>query len=148
MAKKLGDKLMNFFGFEVEEVEEDEMIREEEPETFLKTKTVRNNVVNLHTNQNIKIVVVNAEKFEQVQDFATELKNRRPVVVNFENIDKDTARRILDFMSGATYALGGLMRKISSYIFLFAPSNVDIDGNIPGEGLEEEFFSVREESRF
>lgn len=140
MSRGIGDKIMGFFGFEVEEIEENNIEEHEDySSTTSKTKTVRNNVVNLHTNQNVRIVVVNATKFEQVQDLATELKNRRPVVVNLEHIDRETARRILDFMSGATYALGGLMRKVSANIFLFAPSNVDIDGSIPGDGLEREY---------
>lgn len=140
MSKGIGEKIMGFFGFEVEEIEEDNIEEHEDySNTPSRTKTIRNNVVNLHTNQNVRIVVVNATKFEQVQDFATELKNRRPVVVNLEHIDRENARRILDFMSGATYALGGLMRKVSANIFLFAPSNVDIDGSIPGDGLEREF---------
>lgn len=142
MSKGLGDKIMGFFGFEVEEVEDENLIDiPHDTAAPLKTKTVRNNVVNIHSNANVRIVVVNATKFDQVQEFANELKNRRPVVVNLEHVDKDTARRILDFMAGATYALGGLMRKISASIFLFAPSNIDIDGNIPGDGLEREFAS-------
>lgn len=135
----LGDKIMSFFGFEVEEIEDDELVEREDPAEPIKTKTIRNNVVNLHSNQNVRIVVVNATKFEQVQDFATELKNRRPVVVNLEHVDRETGRRILDFMAGSTYALGGLMRKVSANIFLFAPSNVDIDGTIPGDDLEKEY---------
>lgn len=139
MGKRFGDKLMGFFGFEVEEFEPEENFPEDQTVASLRTKSVRNNVVNIHSNQNVRIVVVNATKFEQVQDFATELKNRRPVVVNLEHVDRETGRRILDFMSGATYAVGGLMRKINANIFLFAPSNVDIDGSIPGDGLEREF---------
>jgi len=139
MGKGLGDKIMGFFGFEVEEVEDDNPIENEDSSNpALRTRTVRNNVVNLHSNQNVRIVVVHGTKFEQVQEFATELKNRRPVVVNLEQADLETARRILDFMMGATYAVGGLMRKISANIFLFAPSNVDIDGHIPGDGVEKE----------
>lgn len=140
MSKGLGDKIMGFFGFEVEEVEEDGLMEmPEEKAGPMRTKTVRNNVVNIHSNNNVRIVVVNATKFDQVQEFSDELKNRRPVVVNLEHVDREMARRILDFMAGSTYALGGLMRKVSADIFLFAPSNIDIDGNIPGDGLEREF---------
>ncbi len=140
MSRGLGDKIMGFFGFEVEDVEEDGLIEVPEDKAApMRTKTVRNNVVNIHANSNVRIVVVNATKFDQVQEFADELKNRRPVVVNLEHVDRELARRILDFMAGSTYALGGLMRKISTHIFLFAPSNIDIDGNIPGDGLEREF---------
>lgn len=136
----LGDKIMNFFGFEMEDVEDDPFVAEEDNNVAsLRTRTVRNNVVNIHSNQNVRIVVVSATKFDQVQDFASELKNRRPVLINLEHVDRETGRRILDFMAGSTYAVGGLMRKVSSKIFLFAPSNIDIDGNIPGDDLEKEF---------
>lgn len=136
MSKKLSEKLMGLLGFEVEEMEEDFTPEEEdeihEPALF-RPRAVKNNVVNIHSAQNIRIVVANAARFEQVQEYATELKNRRPVIINLEGVDRETGRRILDFMSGATYALGGLMRKVSSNIFLFAPSNVDIDWQHPLE---------------
>lgn len=142
MSKKLGDKLMGLLGFEVEEIEEEFAPEEEgnEPALF-RPRAVKNNVVNIHSAKNVKIVVANVTRFEQVQEYATDLKNRRPIIVNLDAIDRETGRRVLDFMSGATYALGGLMRKVSPNIFLFAPSNVDIDGNVPGDEPTVDFLS-------
>ena len=60
---------------------------------------------------------------------SSDLKFRRVVLVNFENTEKEVARRIVDFMSGSTYALGGTVQKISTYIFAFVPNNVNISGD-------------------
>jgi len=140
MGRKFSDKLMGLLGFEVEEIEEEFAPEEEETrQAVIKPKSGKNNLVNIHSAKNIKIIVGTPSKFDQVQEYATDLKNRRPIILNLENVDKDTARRILDFMSGATYALGGMMRKVNANIFLFAPNNVDIDGSIPGDVTAPEF---------
>lgn len=131
MGKKLSEKLLGLLGFEVEEVEEPLEIGEDwEKPVFSGGRKRKNNVVSLHSAQNLKIVVARPASFEQVLNFASDIKNRRPVVLNLEDTDAETARRIIDFMSGATYALEGTMQKISTYIFTFVPSNVGISGDI------------------
>lgn len=93
------------------------------------------NVVNLHTTPNVggnatakqmKVMVVEPLSFDDAQHVADHLKNRKPVVVNFENTDTDVAKRIIDFISGTTYALAGNIQKVGNNIFLCAPSNVDV----------------------
>ncbi len=54
------------------------------------------------------------------------LKGRRPVIINLENVETDTAKKIFDFLSGAIYALNGGVQKVSNNIFIFAPESVDI----------------------
>ena len=66
------------------------------------------------------------ESFEEARDITNHLKNRKPIVVNLEAIDKNVARRVIDFLSGAIYALDGDIQKISNSIFLLAPNNVGI----------------------
>ena len=86
-----------------------------------------NNLVNLPTNQKqMKVMVVEPFSFDDAQHVSDHLKNRKPVVINFENTDKETAKRMVDFISGTTYALGGSIQKIGSHIFLCAPNNVDV----------------------
>jgi len=62
------------------------------------------------------------------------LKSRKPVIINLENIENDTARKIFDFLSGGTYALNGNVQKIAQNIFVFLPENVDVatGGSEPG----------------
>ena len=54
------------------------------------------------------------------------LKAKKPVIINLENLETDTARKIFDFLSGATYALNGNVQKVANNIFVFAPENVVI----------------------
>ena len=54
------------------------------------------------------------------------LKSRKPVIINLEKIESDVARKIFDFLSGATYALDGNVQKVANNIFIFAPNNVDV----------------------
>jgi len=98
------------------------------------------NIVNLPTAQKqMKVMVVEPFAFDDAQHVADHLKNRKPVVVNFENCDKEVAKRMIDFISGTTYALGGSIQKIGNNIFLCAPNNVDVAYSPHEEGADKEF---------
>lgn len=84
------------------------------------------NVVSIHTNKNMKVVVCEPEDFEQAQSLADHLKNRRQVILNLENTPSDVCQRIVDFLSGTTYALEGYSQQLGKTIFIFTPSNVEI----------------------
>ncbi len=72
-------------------------------------------------------VVINSPKtYEDVQRLIDHLKLREQVIVDFSNVDQQSVYRILDFMSGAIYALGGSIQPIHKNIFLFAPAGVTI----------------------
>ena len=70
--------------------------------------------------------------YEDTQNIIDNLKGRKPVIVNMEQIEVETAQRILDFMSGACYAVDGRLYKVSARIFLVAPANYDIIGSSDG----------------
>lgn len=102
------------------------------------------NVVNLHTVNNnsnaakqIKVMVVEPLSFDDAQNVADHLKNKKPVVVNFENTDQEIAKRIIDFISGTTYALAGNIQKVGNNIFLCAPSNVDVSYSAHEDSAEK-----------
>lgn len=120
----------------VETVEEEQQRpRQEEPESKGKKG---GNIVNLPTAQpkQMKVMVVEPFVFDDAQHVADHLKNRKPVVINLENTDKEVAKRMIDFISGTTYALGGTIQKIGNNIFLCAPNNVDVAYNSREESLE------------
>lgn len=97
------------------------------------------NIVNLPTAQKqMKVMVVEPFAFDDAQHIADHLKNRKPVVVNLENCDKEVAKRMIDFISGTTYALGGSIQKIGNDIFLCAPNNVDVTYSPHEEGSDKE----------
>ncbi|MCI7145623.1 MAG: cell division protein SepF [Clostridiales bacterium] len=73
-----------------------------------------------------KLVVIEPQGFDECSRLVDNLKSRKPVIVNLEKLEPDTARKIFDFLGGATYALNGNVQKVSSNIFIFAPENVAI----------------------
>lgn len=78
---------------------------------------------------NMKVVVIQPRSLDDSQQIANCLKERRPVVINFEGVDDQLYRRILDFVSGTTYALDGNVNSISTRVWLFSPKNVNVSVN-------------------
>jgi cell division inhibitor SepF len=76
--------------------------------------------------QNAKVHVVAPEKFADAQEIGDRYKNGQPVIVNLQVADRELARRMIDFCSGVTYALGGSMDKVADQVFLLTPSNVEV----------------------
>jgi cell division inhibitor SepF len=76
-----------------------------------------------------KIVVTEPKTFDECPELVNSLKARKPVIINLERSENDIARNIFDFLSGATYALGGNVQKIAQNIFVFLPENVDVQAN-------------------
>ena len=115
----------------------DEPAREhyEEPEVERKPSSRRNqsaSIVSLPGNYTGKMIVYRPVSYEDTQNIIDNLKSRKPVIVNMEQIEVETAQRILDFMSGACYAVDGRVYKVSSRIFIVAPANIDIVGSSDG----------------
>ncbi len=77
----------------------------------------------------LKMVVIEPTEFNDSPKLVDSLKAKKPVIINLENIETDVARKIFDFLSGATYALNGNVQKIANNIFVFAPENVDVTYN-------------------
>ncbi len=104
------------------------------------------NVVNLTSVQKqMKVIVVEPFSFDDAQHVADHLKNRKPVVINFENTEREIAKRMVDFISGTTYALGGTIQKVGNHIFLCAPNNVDVAYSPNEELTNREFLPWNKE---
>ena len=157
MGEGFFSKVKNLVG--IEEVEEEEEVvsepvketpkretpkREErpayEPKTFTPRKEAREETaatdrgtgaVSRLTKQ-LNMIVIEPKSFDECPRLVDSLKGKKPVIINLEKVESETARKIFDFLSGATYALSGNVQKVSANIFLFAPENVDITA--PTEG--------------
>ncbi|MDR0596667.1 MAG: cell division protein SepF [Clostridiales Family XIII bacterium] len=102
----------------------------------------RGNVVEMSSSNTLRaltrqfnIVVVEPKIFEESTKLVDNLKSRKPVIINLEKVETDTARKIFDFMSGATYALSGNMQKITNNIFVFMPENVSVSTSPDHDGM-------------
>ena len=78
--------------------------------------------------QQPKLLLVRPDRFELAADIADRIRERNAIVLNLENTPKDTTRRILDFLSGVTYALGGTVKRVSGNTFIITPAGVDFTG--------------------
>lgn len=119
------DSLWKWLGVESEveeEYKELAKLQEKEPKPGV-------NVVSLHTGKSTKIVVCEPERFEEVQALVDHLKNRKQVILNFEATRPEISQKIIDFISGAVYALDGQSQQLGQNIFLFAPASVEISND-------------------
>ena len=141
MAKVM-DKFLGFMGFNDEEeiIEEEYLDDDEREEDEVAYKKKRGQVVSIHSQKQMKVVVMEPKTYDEVQAIADNLKNRKSVVVNLENADKELAKRVVDFVSGTVYALNGSSQKVGNGIFLFAPSNVDISSVMGNDDLKDKAF--------
>ncbi len=88
----------------------------------------RANLVDIKNNQNqLKVIVYKPTQYSDAEQIVKNLKSKKPVVVNLEDVEVELARKIFNFCSGAICALDGEMRKISKEIFILAPNNVTLD---------------------
>ena len=89
---------------------------------------------NLVSIQNVqkssKVILIEQRVYAEAQDISEHLKSKKAVIVNLQHIDKEQGIRIIDFLSGTVYALGGDIQRIGTDIFLCAPDSVEVDGAI------------------
>ncbi len=135
-------KLKTFFFLddEFDDSNDDDETEAVEPLRHKKQSLKSPNVVSLQTVQKSanssgpvkpsKVMLLEPRTYSEAPDIADHLKNRRAVVVNLQRTDTEQARQIVDFLSGAVYALGGDIQKIGISIFLCTPDNVEVSGII------------------
>lgn len=89
-------------------------------------------------NTNNKMILLEPRAYSESQQIADHLKNRNSVVVNLKRVTSDQAKRIIDFLSGCIYAIGGTMQKIGVGIYLCAPKNVNVQGKISEDNKDQD----------
>ncbi len=144
MSGALMNKVWDLFGMDSAEPEEyeDENVYdyEDEEEEVVEDKKLfgrkNNKVVNMAQTNAIKMVISQPTTFEQSDEICSFLKEKKSVIVNLEYVNKDVARRIVDFISGGVYALDGYIQKVSNSIFLVAPSNYEITNEMAREEMK------------
>lgn len=138
-------KFKSFFFLDEDFDEQDEEYEQEtEPVTQEKKPVKNQNVVSLQSIQKTsKVILLEPRVYSEAQEIADHLKNRKAVIVNLQRIEHDQAKRIVDFLSGTVYAIGGDIQKIGASIFLCTPDNVEISGNISELVQEQDFQNAR-----
>ena len=148
MAGAIMDKVWGLFGGvdqgETEEYDDDAYEYEDKSNNYENEEDddkkffgKRGKVVPLNAQgQSVKMVISQPTTFEQSEEICSLLKEKKSVIVNLEYVNKDVARRIVDFISGGVYALDGHIQKISNSIFLIAPYNYDITTDMAREEIK------------
>ena len=151
MSSAIMSKVWNLFGMDqaepedIENEEEDlyeyDYEDEEQPAEEKKSFIKRNNnssskVVSMPQAQSIRMVISQPTSFEQSEEICSFLKEKKSVIVNLEYVNKDVARRIVDFISGGVYALDAHIQKVSNSIFLIAPVNYEITNEMAREEIK------------
>ena len=147
MAGAIMDKVWGLFGGvdqePDDEYENDEAYGYDERENYDNEEEERKffgrkgKVVPLNAQgQSVKMVISQPTTFEQSEEICSLLKEKKSVIVNLEYVNKDVARRIVDFISGGVYALDGHIQKISNSIFLIAPMNYEITNEMAREEIK------------
>ena len=92
-------------------------------------------VLNMNSGKQ-EVVLFHAKTFDDAAKASDELRRKKAIILNMENVDKSLTRRVVDFLSGSVYALDGSVKKIAQSTYLFCPHNMDVVGdleNIPYE---------------
>ncbi len=158
---KFGKKFLSFIGFEDMEGEEEmyfedddnlqedmidfneETYEPEEEKRFGKKNASK--IVGLPDAGKVRVLIYKPLSYEDTQNIIDNLKERKSIVVNLDELEVGVAQRILDFISGAVYALNGNIRKAARNIFVVAPFNVDLTTNASEAGDDYAFKYVDRE---
>ena len=135
MSNKFLNKVKYFMGLDDYQEDDEDFVETsmEEDEEIIPLNSKKNKIVNIHTTTQMKVVIYEPNEFEEAPSIVDNLKNRKPVIINLESLDQELAKKIFDFLNGAVYALDGNIQKVSKGIFILAPNNVDISGNLREE---------------
>lgn len=139
-------RFLNFIGLEESDDEEilNDEVQPEQPKREPRSKRRENALVGGGDPQpvpssvaSMKMIVYHPVCYDDAQSIVDNLKNRRPVIVNMEELDGNCAQRVLDFLLGSIYALNGTINKISRGIFLVAPRDVDVEDTGEDSGYSD-----------
>ena len=132
---KLMDKIRGFVGMDDDDDDvefEAEVANEKSRETNRKARRDNydeNKIVNINATTKLKVVLLKPEHFEDASSIADHLNDKKTVVLNLEFTNRDSARRLIDFLGGVAYANNGQLKRVANNIYIITPYNVDLMGD-------------------
>lgn len=151
MARGFFNRILDAVGLEEEEYEGEEMMDEDEgfyeeeaqeqlEDQRLSKRSKQSKVVGLpNSAAKMRMLVFQPCSYEEAEAIIDSLKARKPVIMNLDELDRELAQRIIDFIGGAVYSLNGDLKKVARSIFVVAPSNVDVMQSVDERGSREGF---------
>ena len=117
----------------------DDIFADDEPVGAARTRALR--PVGGNGGADVRVHLVTPYSFNDAQEVADKFKQDVPVILNLQTTDSELAKRLIDFTSGLTYALGGGMQKIADKTFLLTPRNVEVSAEEKARLVEKGFFN-------
>ncbi len=108
--------------------------------TTTSSSSFSGHVLNMNSGNKQEVVLFHAKAFDDAARAANELRSKRAIILNMENVDKALTRRVVDFLSGCVYALDGQVKKIAQSTYLFCPHSMDILGDLESMQAEAESY--------
>lgn len=115
---------------EAEYTEEDSQDNVSSKKTSLFSKPAKSAPTAAGESKQMQVVLVKPTRFEDASSIADYLKENKTVVLNLENANREVSRRLIDFLSGTSYAKGGSIKKVAHSTYIFTPNNVDVLGDL------------------
>ena len=139
------DKLKMFAGYEEDDDDldynegddndesdsaEEEYAFKRAPSSSIASASRPGKVLNIPATTRLQVIVFKAERFAEVGEIADHFKNKKAIVLNFDNTNKEVGNRIIDFLGGVAYALDGELKRIANTSYILVPYSVDISGDL------------------
>lgn len=124
-----------------DDVERDIESEDEAIEPVISSNRKNNKVVNIHTNSTARVSITKPIAYDEATEISDALKSRKIVLVNTTALETKIAQRLLDFISGSCYALGGEVQEIERGIYLLSPSNVEVTNELKNELSSKAMFN-------
>ena len=114
-----------------------------------KAAPARSNVVPISSNDNMRpaargksnVIVIKPLSFDDAQEVSDNLKDGKTIVINLEGVEVESAQRIIDFIGGACYGIDGVLKAIPANIFIAAPNNTEVSGDLREEIFNDSLYS-------
>lgn len=100
------------------------------PMDFNNIQEAHNERISMNQSSPFKMVVIEPKSLDECRKLVDNLRARKPVIINLERVETELARKMFDFLGGATYALSGNVQRVTQNIFIFAPDNVNINAKL------------------
>ncbi|MBQ2252429.1 MAG: cell division protein SepF [Clostridia bacterium] len=137
-TKKLSDLMYGSNNDGYEGAEDEQYVEETYESTEEEQTTARPaNQFGISSGSSIEMKVVKPEKLESVSQIADQLLARKTILLNLEETNKETSRRLIDFLNGVAYAISGTLKKVANNTYVITPSNVEVSGEQLHESQEK-----------
>ena len=124
------DSINDNYDEEYDFIDEEEQVQNNYDQSYNNAPSYQGGAGMSLNGSSLELKVIRPDRFESVSQIADHLLNRRTVVLNLEATNKETSRRIIDFLSGVAYSISGNLKRVANNTFVITPCNVDVSNDV------------------